>query len=78
MELDRTTAIKDLVINKGAIAVFSEVAIKQELQNGILFPLEIINLNLERHFYSLKRKSQLLNSVLTRFEEFVSEGLRGI
>lgn len=78
LELDRTTAIKDLVINKGAIAVFSEVAIKQELQNGILFPLEIINLNLERHFYSLKRKSQLLNSVLTRFEEFVSEGLRGI
>lgn len=78
LELDRTTAIKDLVINKGAIAVFSEVAIKQELQNGILFPLEIINLNLERHFYSLKRKSQLLNSVLTRFEEFVSEGLRSI
>lgn len=78
LELDRTTAIKDLVINKGAIAVFSEVAIKQELQNGILFPLEIINLNLERHFYSLKRKSQLLNSALTRFEEFVSEGLRGI
>lgn len=76
LELDRTTAIKDLVVNKGAIAVFSEVAIEQELKNGILFSIEIVNLNLERHFYSLKRKSHPINTILMRFEEFINESLQ--
>lgn len=76
LELDRTIAIKDLVVNKGAIAVFSEVAIREELKNGVLFPIEIVNLNLERHFYSLKRKSQPLNAVVERFGEFINRGLQ--
>ncbi len=76
LELDRTIAIKDLVIHKGAISVFSEVSIRQELKKGILFPIEVINLNLERYFYSLKRKSQPLNSIVMRFEEFINRGLQ--
>ncbi|PZT47974.1 LysR family transcriptional regulator [Helicobacter valdiviensis] len=71
LELDRISAIKDLVISRGALAVFSKMAIKKELEEGILFPLQIINLDLEREFLILERESQIPNGALERFREFL-------
>ncbi|CAM3560428.1 MULTISPECIES: LysR substrate-binding domain-containing protein [Helicobacter] len=73
IELNCTTAIKDLVICEGALSVFSEIAIRKELENKVLFPIKIKNLPLEQSFYSLKRRSQLHNPILLKFEEYVLE-----
>ncbi|MDE5925572.1 MAG: LysR family transcriptional regulator [Helicobacter sp.] len=73
LELNCTTAIKDLVICEGALSVFSEIAIRKELENKVLFPIKIKNLPLEQSFYSLKRQSQLHNPILLKFEEYVLE-----
>lgn len=73
LELSSIAAIKDLVIHKGALSIFSEIAIKEELENKVLFPLKIKDLSLEHHFYSLKRESQPHNEVLVKFEEYLLE-----
>ncbi|MBD5166109.1 LysR substrate-binding domain-containing protein [Helicobacter sp.] len=73
LELSSIAAIKDLVIHKGALSIFSEITIKEELENKVLFPIKIKDLPLEHHFYSLKRQSQLYNEVLVKFEEYVLE-----
>ncbi|TLE16638.1 LysR family transcriptional regulator [Helicobacter apodemus] len=78
LELDRTNAIKDLVITKGAISVFSKIAITKEIQEKILFPIEIINVNLERNLYSLKRSAQLSSALLLKFEECLIEAFIAI
>ncbi|WP_297814215.1 LysR substrate-binding domain-containing protein [uncultured Helicobacter sp.] len=71
LELNCTVAIKNLVIYQGALSIFSEIAIKEELENKVLFPIKVKNLSLEHHFYSLKRQSQLHNEILVKFEEYV-------
>lgn len=71
LEIDRISAIKNLVINKGAIYVFSKLAIKDELESKKLFAIEIINLNPDRYFYSLRRKSTPFNKVISRFEKYM-------
>ncbi|WP_104722201.1 LysR substrate-binding domain-containing protein [Helicobacter mesocricetorum] len=78
LELDRTSAIKDLVITKGAISVFSKIAIAREVQEKVLFPVEIINVNLERNLYSLKRSTQPFSGVLLKFEECLMEAFANI
>lgn len=75
LEIDRLSAIKDLVINKGAISVFSKLAIREELQNKKMFQLDIINLNLTRNFYLLKRKSTPFNKAVTKFEKYIFDRL---
>ena len=61
------------MICEGALSVFSEIAIRKELENKVLFPIKIKNLPLEQSFYSLKRRSQLHNPILLKFEEYVLE-----
>lgn len=76
LELDSTEAIKDLVLHKGVLSVFSEIAIKKELENKTLFSIPIKNLALEQHFYSLRRENQPYNEILVKFEESILERSR--
>ncbi|EAJ2577903.1 LysR family transcriptional regulator, partial [Campylobacter jejuni] len=57
LELDRMSAIKELVIQKNAISIFSKKSIEKELKNSILYEVKLKNINLWRNFYILKRKN---------------------
>lgn len=72
LELNCTTAIKNLIIYENALSIFSKIAIQEELENKILFPVQIKDFALDYHFYSLKRKSQPHNEMIAKFEEYVS------
>ncbi|HDZ5014986.1 TPA: LysR family transcriptional regulator [Campylobacter jejuni] len=69
LELDRMTAIKELVLQRKAISIFSKKAIEKELQNSILYEIKLKNINLKRKFYTLKRKNYNFNRALEKFEK---------
>ncbi|EAJ3622410.1 LysR family transcriptional regulator [Campylobacter coli] len=69
LELDRMSAIKELVIQKNAISIFSKKSIEKELKNSTLYEVKLKNINLWRNFYTLKRKNYNFNRVLEKFEK---------
>lgn len=71
LEIDRMTAIKEIVLQKKAISVFSKKSIERELENKILYEVKIKNVNFERKFYTLKRKNYNFNRALEKFEFFL-------
>lgn len=71
LEIDRMTAIKEIVLQKGAISVFSKKSIERELESKILYEVKIKNINFERKFYTLKRKNYNFNRALEKFEFFL-------
>lgn len=73
LELDRINAIKELILKEDAISFFSKKAIERELQNNILYPIKIKNIDLKRKFYVVKRKDYHFNRALDKFENFLFE-----
>ncbi|MBK1992151.1 LysR family transcriptional regulator [Campylobacter sp. 2018MI35] len=73
LELDRANAIKELILKQDAISFFSKKAVERELQNNILYPIKIKNINLKRKFYVVKRKDYSFNRALDKFEDFLFE-----
>ncbi|TKX31214.1 LysR family transcriptional regulator [Campylobacter aviculae] len=71
LELDRMTALKEIVLQKNAISVFSKKSIERELRNKSLYEIKLKNINLERNFYTLKRKNYNFNRALEKFEFFL-------
>ncbi|TLD89147.1 LysR family transcriptional regulator [Helicobacter sp. MIT 05-5294] len=71
LELSSMEAIKELVLHQGALSVFPQIAIKEELENKSLFAIPIKNLALEQHFYALKRENQPHNEILVKLEESI-------
>ncbi|TKX30716.1 LysR family transcriptional regulator [Campylobacter estrildidarum] len=71
LELDRMTALKEIILQKNAISVFSKKSIERELQNKSLYEIKLKNINLERNFYALKRKNYNFNRALEKFELFL-------
>ncbi|EOW3520625.1 LysR family transcriptional regulator [Campylobacter coli] len=69
LEIDRMSAIKELVIQKNAISIFSKKSIEKELKNSTLYEVKLKNINLWRNFYTLKRKNYNFNRVLEKFEK---------
>ncbi len=69
LELDRMAAIKELVLQKNAISVFSKKSIEKELKNSKLYEVKLKNINLNRNFYTLKRKDYNFNRALEKFEK---------
>lgn len=69
LELDRMSAIKELVIQKNAISIFSKKSIEKELKNSTLYEVKLKNINLWRNFYTLKRKNYNFNRALEKFEK---------
>ncbi|EIC2465223.1 LysR family transcriptional regulator, partial [Campylobacter jejuni] len=57
LELDRMAAIKELVLQKKAISIFSKKSIEKELKNSTLYEIKLKNIDLKRKFYTLKRKN---------------------
>lgn len=77
LELDRTSVIKELVIKKNAISIFSKRAIEEELKNKILYKINLYNIHLKRNFCFVKRKSSKLNWTLEKFEDFLLKNIKG-
>ncbi|OOX98230.1 LysR family transcriptional regulator [Campylobacter coli] len=73
LELDRMSAIKELVIQKNAISIFSKKSIEKELKNSILYEVKLKNINLWRNFYTLKRKNYNFNRALEKFEKIFQQ-----
>ncbi len=73
LELDRMSAIKELVIQKNAISIFSKKSIEKELKNSILYEVKLKNINLWRNFYILKRKNYNFNRALEKFEKIFKQ-----
>ncbi|HEQ3618918.1 TPA: LysR family transcriptional regulator, partial [Campylobacter jejuni] len=69
LELDRMAAIKELVLQKKAISIFSKKSIEKELKNSILYEIKLKNIDLKRKFYTLKRKNYNFNRALEKFEK---------
>lgn len=69
LELDRMAAIKELVLQKKAISIFSKKSIEKELKNSTLYEIKLKNINLKRKFYTLKRKNYNFNRALEKFEK---------
>ncbi|EAH8787606.1 LysR family transcriptional regulator [Campylobacter jejuni] len=69
LEIDRMSAIKELVIQKNAISIFSKKSIEKELKNSTLYEVKLKNINLSRNFYTLKRKNYNFNRALEKFEK---------
>ncbi|MBM0637341.1 LysR family transcriptional regulator [Campylobacter sp. VicNov18] len=69
LELDRMVAIKELILEKTAISIFSKKSIEKELQNSTLYEIKLKNINLKRKFYTLKRKNYNFNRALEKFEK---------
>ncbi|EGK7562653.1 LysR family transcriptional regulator [Campylobacter coli] len=69
LELDRMSAIKELVVQKNAISIFSKKSIEKELKNSTLYEVKLKNINLWRNFYTLKRKNYNFNRALEKFEK---------
>ncbi|EDO9296201.1 LysR family transcriptional regulator [Campylobacter coli] len=72
LELDRMSAIKELVIQKNAISIFSKKSIEKELKNSTLYEVKLKNINLWRNFYTLKRKNYNFNRALEKFEKYLN------
>ncbi|EGN9068971.1 LysR family transcriptional regulator, partial [Campylobacter jejuni] len=69
LELDRMAAIKELVLQKKAISIFSKKSIEKELKNSTLYEIKLKNIDLKRKFYTLKRKNYNFNRALEKFEK---------
>lgn len=69
LELDRMAAIKELVLQKKAISIFSKNSIEKELKNSTLYEIKLKNIDLKRKFYTLKRKNYNFNRALEKFEK---------
>ncbi|EEU7444851.1 LysR family transcriptional regulator, partial [Campylobacter jejuni] len=66
LELDRMAAIKELVLQKKAISIFSKKSIEKELKNSTLYEIKLKNIDLKRKFYTLKRKNYNFNRALEK------------
>ncbi|AXP08500.1 LysR family transcriptional regulator [Campylobacter hepaticus] len=69
LELDSIAAIKELILQKQAISIFSKKSIEKELKNGMLYEIKLKNIDLKRKFYIVKRKDYNFNRALEKFEK---------
>lgn len=66
-----TDAVKSGVKSGIGFAVISEMAVKDEIKNGILQKIKVKGLNMEREFYIAMRKGLTPSNACQKFLEFI-------
>jgi DNA-binding transcriptional LysR family regulator len=56
-EMGSTEAVKEAILAGLGISILSVFAIKRELEQGLLMPVDIVAGSMERHFYIIHRKN---------------------
>ncbi len=75
LELGSTEAVKRALRAVDAVAVLSEWSVKVEQQCGTLCALPILDLEIERNFYLVRRAHGYLSVVSERFQSFLQSEL---
>lgn len=56
-EMGSTEAVKEAILAGLGISILSIFAVKRELQQGLLIPVDIVDCSMERYFYIIYRKN---------------------
>jgi|LSQX01.3.fsa_nt_gb DNA-binding transcriptional LysR family regulator len=75
--IDSNEMIKKMIELELGISFMSKISIKNEIDLGLIKPLKIKGLNLNRSFYFVYNKNRTLSPVVEVFKEFLT-GWRGI
>jgi len=56
-EMGSTEAVKEAILAGLGISILSIFAVKRELEQGLLIPVDIVECSMERHFYIIYRRN---------------------
>ena len=56
-EMGSTEAVKEAILSGLGISILSIFAVKRELEQGLLIPVDVVECSMERHFYIIYRKN---------------------
>ncbi len=73
LELGHTESIKSLLLSKKPVTCISKLAVHNELQNGVLFELDIKNFKCTRNFYAIYHKDKYKSELFSKLYDFSKE-----
>ncbi|MDD2494886.1 MAG: selenium metabolism-associated LysR family transcriptional regulator [Tissierellia bacterium] len=63
--------IKNFAINNMGIGVISKIAAEKEINEGLLFKLDVDGLEIKRHLYYVYHKDRYYSKIEEKFKEFI-------
>ncbi|MCP4119418.1 MAG: LysR family transcriptional regulator [Desulfobacteraceae bacterium] len=70
MELDETGGVKSVLSNKDTLACLSRFSVRNELESGLLYRLNIEGLTFTRSLYTIRHRNKYISSLLKEFISF--------
>jgi DNA-binding transcriptional LysR family regulator len=70
-QMGSTEAVKQAIIGGLGVSILSTIAVANEIKGGLLYPLTISGVKLERHFYLTTHRLRTLSPVAAAFIAFL-------